>query len=91
MRLRLRLIFRWIPALEVMGYTTQRDCLETFHGGVLRHRQAWLPEAQVAQSVEQGTENPRVGSSTLSLGTNTKIRIGNMPVPQVRGVARPKR
>ena len=25
--------------------------------------------AQVAQSVEQGTENPRVGSSILSLGT----------------------
>ncbi len=29
--------------------------------------------AEVAQSVEQGTENPRVGSSILSLGTiNTK-------------------
>jgi hypothetical protein len=27
-------------------------------------------DAQVAQSVEQGTENPRVGSSILSLGTN---------------------
>jgi hypothetical protein len=26
--------------------------------------------AEVAQSVEQGTENPRVGSSILSLGTN---------------------
>ena len=26
--------------------------------------------AEVAQAVEQGTENPRVGSSTLSLGTN---------------------
>ena len=26
--------------------------------------------AQVAQSVEQRTENPRVGSSILSLGTN---------------------
>ena len=26
--------------------------------------------AQVAQSVEQGTENPRVGSSILSLGTS---------------------
>ena len=25
--------------------------------------------AEVAQSVEQGTENPRVGSSILSLGT----------------------
>ena len=25
--------------------------------------------AQIAQSVEQGTENPRVGSSILSLGT----------------------
>jgi hypothetical protein len=28
-----------------------------------------LPKAQVAQSVEQRTENPRVGSSILSLGT----------------------
>ena len=28
-----------------------------------------LAGAQVAQSVEQGTENPRVGSSILSLGT----------------------
>ena len=27
------------------------------------------PNAQVAQSVEQRTENPRVGSSILSLGT----------------------
>jgi hypothetical protein len=27
------------------------------------------PPAEVAQSVEQGTENPRVGSSILSLGT----------------------
>ena len=27
------------------------------------------PGAQVAQLVEQGTENPRVGSSNLSLGT----------------------
>ena len=26
--------------------------------------------AQVAQSVEQGIENPRVGSSILSLGTS---------------------
>ena len=29
--------------------------------------------AQVAQPVEQGTENPRVGSSTLSLGTATPV------------------
>ena len=28
-------------------------------------------EAQVAQSVEQRTENPRVGSSILSLGTTS--------------------
>ena len=28
--------------------------------------------AEVAQSVEQGTENPRVGSSILSLGTILK-------------------
>ena len=27
------------------------------------------PDAQVAQLVEQRTENPRVGSSILSLGT----------------------
>ena len=29
-----------------------------------------VQKAEVAQSVEQGTENPRVGSSILSLGTN---------------------
>ena len=29
--------------------------------------------AQIAQSVEQRTEYPRVGSSILSLGTSTKI------------------
>ena len=29
------------------------------------------PNAQVAQSVEQRTENPRVGSSILTLGTNS--------------------
>ena len=29
-----------------------------------------MRHAEVAQSVEQGTENPRVGSSILSLGTN---------------------
>ena len=28
-----------------------------------------VPDGQVAQSVEQGTENPRVGSSILSLAT----------------------
>ena len=31
------------------------------------------PNAQVAQSVEQRTENPRVGSSILSLGTNSLL------------------
>src|SRR5210317_606302 len=30
----------------------------------------WSSYAEVAQSVEQGTENPRVGSSILSLGTS---------------------
>jgi hypothetical protein len=37
-----------------------------------------LPDAQVAQLVEQRTENPRVGGSIPSLGTKTaKPRIGN--------------
>jgi hypothetical protein len=31
--------------------------------------------AEVAQSVEQGTENPRVGSSILSLGTSDHNKI----------------
>jgi hypothetical protein len=38
--------------------------------------------AEVAQSVEQGTENPRVGSSILSLGTinnNEGLHTGNTP------------
>ena len=34
--------------------------------------------AQVAQSVEQGTENPRVGSSILSLGTTTATRLSEI-------------
>ena len=34
-----------------------------------KERQRVRPHAQVAQSVEQGIENPRVGSSILSLGT----------------------
>ena len=33
-----------------------------------------VQKAEVAQSVEQGTENPRVGSSILSLGTKLAER-----------------
>ena len=29
--------------------------------------------AQIAQSVEQGTENPRVAGSIPALGTNTRV------------------
>ena len=36
-------------------------------------------KAEVAQSVEQGTENPRVGSSILSLGTIQKKDIKPWP------------
>jgi hypothetical protein len=36
-----------------------------------------LESAEVAQSVEQGTENPRVGSSILSLGTSRGPRAGS--------------
>jgi hypothetical protein len=36
----------------------------------LLYKDNTLLRAEVAQSVEQGTENPRVGSSILSLGTN---------------------
>ena len=35
-----------------------------------------IQRAEVAQSVEQGTENPRVGSSILSLGTRLKSSRG---------------
>ena len=42
-----------------------------------RYRQGWQATfsiyAQVAQSVEQGTENPRVGGSIPPLGTINKI------------------
>jgi hypothetical protein len=34
-----------------------------------------IQRAEVAQSVEQGTENPRVGSSILSLGTIEKLQM----------------
>ena len=40
-------------------------------------------DAQVAQSVEQGTENPRVGSSILSLGTNQNNWLAK--IAEVRG------
>ena len=35
--------------------------------------------AQIAQSVEQGTENPRVGSSILSLSTKKLKRLFLLP------------
>ena len=35
-------------------------------------------DGQVAQSVEQGTENPRVGSSILSLATILLIKINSL-------------
>ena len=34
-----------------------------------------LTLAQIAQSVEQGTENPRVGSSILSLSTKSFLKL----------------
>ena len=40
-----------------------------------------IQRAEVAQSVEQGTENPRVGSSILSLGTNKIKDLAKMPNP----------
>ena len=40
-----------------------------------------LQNAQVAQSVEQGTENPRVGSSILSLGTINFKGLANLAGP----------
>jgi hypothetical protein len=33
------------------------------------------PVAQIAQSVEQGIENPRVGGSIPSLGTTIKFQV----------------
>ena len=38
-----------------------------------------LTLAQIAQSVEQGTENPRVGSSILSLSTKSVRRLFLLP------------
>ena len=57
-----------------------------------------IQRAEVAQSVEQGTENPRVGSSILSLGTIIKssgrispglflLQFVLLPNPQAVGVA----
>lgn len=40
-----------------------------------------LRDAEVAQLVEQGTENPRVGSSILSLGTTEINGLGVNPNP----------
>ena len=42
------------------------------------------PGAQVAQSVEQGIENPRVGSSILSLGTTALAVPPISPIPRLR-------
>ncbi len=50
----------WCRAVRADGVDTR---------GSLRYKDLRLV-AQVAQLVEQRTENPRVGSSTLSLGTN---------------------
>ena len=55
--------------------TSKKKCLPsagTSHKRVL--------PAEVAQLVEQGTENPRVGSSILSLGT-TKESIKDQKSP----------
>ncbi len=56
----------------------------------------WDPEsvhvgggAQVAQLVEQGTENPRVGSSNLSLGTIFSLRASIPETFQVWSAPRP--
>ena len=46
-----------------------RFCL-TFRRFFLKYSTVHWGHAEVAQSVEQGTENPRVGSSILSLGTS---------------------
>ena len=40
--------------------------------------------AEVAQSVEQGTENPRVGSSILPLGTICELVCGSGSVVEHR-------
>ena len=45
----------------------QKKCLPSAHTSPKR-----ILPAEVAQLVEQGTENPRVGSSILSLGTIQK-------------------
>ena len=59
---------KWLDYLDLLveisvGWLTRRCVLGLIAG--LRAR----PDGQVAQSVEQGTENPRVGSSILSLAT----------------------
>ena len=41
-------------------------------------------QAEVAQSVEQGTENPRVGSSILPLGTICELVCGSGSVVEHR-------
>jgi hypothetical protein len=62
-------------ALNIQTRTRLKDLiLFHFHFSLtlLSHSGNYLPAgAQVAQSVEQGTENPRVGSSILSLGTTS--------------------
>ena len=46
------------------------------------------PCGQVAQLVEQGTENPRVGSSILSLATNNFNKLRKHAFCFLRHVAR---
>ncbi len=52
--------------LDAAGVTRFNSALPEGHPGLLMD----LTEGQVAQSVEQRTENPRVDSSILSLATN---------------------
>gem|GEM_PF-7079311 len=49
---------------ETRSWWLTGECVLGLIGGL--HE---VPDGQVAQSVEQGTENPRVGSSILSLAT----------------------
>src|SRR3954465_5133692 len=64
-----------VPPLGLKSLTRKGKTTQTTRGlkagqvGMHRLRSASRPCAQVAQLVEQRIENPRVGSSILSLGT----------------------
>jgi hypothetical protein len=66
-----RQIGRYIPRFQYIGFDFAGEHRQVPNCSVI----GVLPQGQVAQLVEQWTENPRVGSATLPLSTLIPFRV----------------